>query len=574
MSNIRCSQCNNEFDDQFEICPHCGFARNTEEKDIYLRQGTILRDRYVIEGVIGSGGFGVTYMAMDRVLNQKVAIKEYFPTDFASRLPGSDEVCAFDGTKGMQFEAGLQCFVDEALRLVSLNHLDGIVRVFDSFIGNCTAYIIMEYVEGVTAMNLLKANGPLPFGEVLDITLPVLYSLEEVHKNGVIHRDIAPDNIVITSDKKIKLIDFGSARSAINAQSNDMDIVLKPGYAPVEQYSTSGLQGSWTDVYAMAAVMYHMITGKLPPESVKRKEEDTLKTPTEMGFSIPADIESAIMKALTIEPGERTKTAKEFADELALAKSKIKPEKKRLKLSKKAIVAIIAAAVVSLAAVVLISLYSFDYKEITPDKSITMPNLEGLSLAQIGAKLKASGIQTEVVKEYSLNGGLKENTVMKQDPEAGTKAVSFDVVRVVLSRNTFTMPDVKNMKKSKAELTLISAGFQGTNYIEYKNKITKKVKEGRVVDTSIKAGTLVRLGQKVTVYLAKKPPKPKPTQPPATQPPSTSSKSSDSGGSSVNSSKKASKKKTSKKKTEEYDDDDDDDYYDDGENNENYDVAY
>lgn len=518
MGKIICPQCNNEFDDKFDICPACGCTCSAPQKnDQSLPIGTILQDRYIIESVIGSGGFGITYLAYDRILDQRVAIKEYFPTDFASRLPDSYEVCAFDGTKGMQFEAGLNCFVDEALRLVSINHLNGIVRVFDSFAGNCTAYIVMEYVEGVTAKDMLKANGPLPCKEVLDIVLPVLYALEEVHANDIIHRDIAPDNIVIMPDGQVKLLDFGSARSAVNAQGNSIDIVIKRGYAPIEQYDVNGAQGSWTDIYAVAAVMYHLLTGKLPEESIKRKENDTLQSPTQRGFQVPYDVEQPMMEALTVDPESRPSSARELADKLKAARDNIKPEKKKPAINKKVLAVVIAAAAAALAAIVVISM-TLTVNFVNVDSNVPIvPNLRSKNEREVIKILKESGIKNpRIEKVYVLTKSSKAGTIIDQRPSANIP-YKKNKIKITIAKDEFVMPKIElGSKKTVAENKLL--GKFDTKKIKKVDRITTAYKAGRVCGVSIKAGTKVKLGSKVTLYIAKKPkPKPKPTQPATTR---------------------------------------------------------
>ena len=216
----RCLGCMEMFGEEFELCPHCGYIVGSRaEEAIHMEPGTILAERYIIGKVIGYGGFGVTYIGWDAKLEQKVAIKEYLPSEFSTRIPGQSQVSVFNGAKNEQFVSGLNKFVDEAKRLSKFQKEDGIVRIFDCIAENDTAYIVMEYLEGETLAERLKREKTIPEQEAVNILMPVMKSLEVVHKEGIIHRDIAPDNIFITNDGKVKLIDFGASRFATTSHS-------------------------------------------------------------------------------------------------------------------------------------------------------------------------------------------------------------------------------------------------------------------------------------------------------------------------------------------------------------------
>lgn len=318
MGKFRCMGCMEEYDDNTTVCPYCGYVKGTPAKEIYqLQPESILSGRYIIGKVLGFGGFGITYIAWDSVLEKKVAVKEYLPSDFATRMPGQTYVSVYEGEKEEQFKSGLRSFIEESQRLAKFNSVDGIVNIYDSFAENGTAYIIMEYLDGRTLKSILKEKGKIPYQEAIGYALPVLYALENVHKAGIIHRDIAPDNIFITNDGKVKLLDFGAARYATTLHSKSLSVILKPGYAPEEQYRTRGNQGPWTDVYAMAATLYRAVTGVIPEDSLERTANDTVKEPSKLGIKLPQNIENAIMNALNIKAEDRIQSAKEFADALA-----------------------------------------------------------------------------------------------------------------------------------------------------------------------------------------------------------------------------------------------------------------
>ena len=196
----RCLGCMEQFGDEFTICPHCGYVvGSVPEEPIHMLPGTILHDRYIIGKVLGFGGFGVTYVAWDGRLEQKVAIKEYLPGEFSTRMPGQTTVTVFNGEKTEQFHGGLKKFVDEAKRLAKFQNESGIVKIFDSFEENKTAYIVMEYLQGETLSEYLKKNGTIPEEQAVEMMRPIMESLITVHEEGLLHRDIAPDNIFLTT---------------------------------------------------------------------------------------------------------------------------------------------------------------------------------------------------------------------------------------------------------------------------------------------------------------------------------------------------------------------------------------
>ena len=266
----RCYGCMKTYDSSLNVCPHCGYVDGTKpESPLHLSSGTILNNRYEVGRVIGYGGFGVTYIAWDKVLEQRVAVKEYLPSEFSTRAPGVSQVTVYDGDKGEQYTAGMDKFVDEARRLAKFTDCPGIVKVYDCFKENGTAYIAMEYLEGVTLSKYIKDKGTIPPEDAVMMLLPIIDSLDKVNKAGIIHRDIAPDNIMVTDDGDVKLIDFGAARYATTIHSRSLTVIVKPGYSPEEQYRSRGDQGPHTDVYAVGATLYKMITGVTPPDAME-----------------------------------------------------------------------------------------------------------------------------------------------------------------------------------------------------------------------------------------------------------------------------------------------------------------
>ena len=314
-------------------CPHCGFDESAyEPAPHHLPPGTILYGKYLIGRVLGEGGFGITYVGWDLNLEMKVAVKEYYPNGFVSRdHERTNTLTIFTGSQGEFFQKGLEKFVDEARRLAKFWGFPGIVSVKDYFQENKTAYIVMEFVQGQTLKELLKQRPGkrLPAAEVFAMMRPVMQSLEEIHKAGLIHRDISPDNLMVSPKGQVKLIDFGAARDFAEDGEKSRSVLLKPGYAPSEQYRSRGNQGPWTDVYSLCATMYRAITGRVPEESLDRMEEDTLKRPSQLGVTIPAHQEAALMKGLAVFQRERFPSVEELEAALyAEPEEAKKPEEK------------------------------------------------------------------------------------------------------------------------------------------------------------------------------------------------------------------------------------------------------
>lgn len=303
--NLLCLGCMREKPSKGE-CPYCGFdLEKYESVGHQLSPQTILNGKYILGKTLGEGGFGISYIGFDLNLQITVAIKEYFPSGLVSRnVTGSDTVSVF--SKGREYyEKGRERFLLEAQTLARFHDMSGIVSVKDFFQENGTAYIVMEYIEGEDFGHFLKRNGgKLEAESVFTMMKPVIVSLAEVHAQGLIHRDISPDNIMITKNSQVKLLDFGAARD-VTDQNKSLSIMLKPGYAPIEQYQTKGRQGPWTDVYALCATMYRAITGRKPEESMSRVMEDTLKTPTELGISMNPVKEYVLLKGLEINIEDR-----------------------------------------------------------------------------------------------------------------------------------------------------------------------------------------------------------------------------------------------------------------------------
>ena len=373
-------------------CPYCGFCPSEyQQNPRCLPPDTILAGKYLVGKVLGEGGFGITYIGFDLNMKTRVAIKEYFPVELVTRdttrrttdgvsgsdnsriigctasgssgttgegAPssgifssggGSDWVISLSGEKSKTYQQGLKKYVDEARNVSQFSNIPGIVSVKDFFYENDTAYIVMEYIEGISLKEYLKQKGgKVSEEEALAVMRPVLEALEKVHAAGIVHRDISPDNIMLTFIRTgtvqdgindpasalygniaaVHLIDFGAARMTAKNDQKSLTIILKHGYAPEEQYRSHGEQGPWTDVYALCAVLYRMLTGKVPEPAMDRLFSDGLKRPEELGVAVSPAVSEAVMKGLAVKKEGRIQSMSELMDALYGGKSLKKSERK------------------------------------------------------------------------------------------------------------------------------------------------------------------------------------------------------------------------------------------------------
>ncbi len=312
-----CMGCMNQIEEHLFTCPYCGFNETTlRQESYYLDPGTIVGGKYIVGRVLSYGGHTVSYLGMDAEANRKVVVKEYLPSDFSTRSEGEKEVTIYSGDGQEQFEQGVTNFLNEANRIQQLQNPEGIARIYDCVVENETGYVISEYIEGHTLKEILDSGKKYSAEEARAFIKSILKGLSKVHQFNIVHCDISPEAIMITDSGDIKLLDFGATRYVTTANSKSLSIILKRGYAPEEQYRSRGIRGPWTDVYALAAVMYRMITGMVPPESVERVLVDELKEPSKLGIAIPENVENALMNALNVYQEERTPSAEVFLKEL------------------------------------------------------------------------------------------------------------------------------------------------------------------------------------------------------------------------------------------------------------------
>ena len=297
-------------------CRACGFDENAPQSSLLLPPGTpLMNGQYLVGKILGKpGGFGITYLGWDSQLATYVAIKEYLPRDLAGRHLDRISVTTHTNGDSESFRYGLEQFLHEARTLAQFDH-PNVVRVRAFFQENGTAYLVMDYLQGNSLSDhLANLGGRTSEKAALDIMLPILAGLSEVHAKGFLHRDIKPQNIYITTNGRPILLDFGTARQSMG--NRGMTTVITPGYAPWEQYHRHGKQGPWTDIYACSATLYHLVTGIIPPEAAERVAQDDLLPPVQAAPGVSSTFSAAIMRALSIDPANRPQTITEFQNSL------------------------------------------------------------------------------------------------------------------------------------------------------------------------------------------------------------------------------------------------------------------
>lgn len=317
MEKIFCEKCKKELNKNAKFCKHCGaIVGKYKCLPHYLPPKSMLKNRYMVEESIGEGGFGITYVGRDTVLDMKIAIKEFFPTGHVTRSSHiSFEVSPINDKAEEYIAEAKSKFLNEARVLARFVNEPGVVGVRDYFEDNNTAYIILDFIEGITLGQYVKRNGCFDANDLVNEMYPLLASLDKIHKANIIHRDISPDNIMINTEGELILLDFGAAREVIADKSRSLSVILKPGYAPQEQYSKRGKQGAWTDVYAICSTMYYCISGVVPEDSMERLFSDSVQPLDEIAPSCPSKISEVIMFGMELDAEDR------FVDIKALIKA-------------------------------------------------------------------------------------------------------------------------------------------------------------------------------------------------------------------------------------------------------------
>lgn len=543
-----CFGCFEQYDDSFDICPHCGYAEGTEpELATYMRPGAILNERYVIGRALGHGGFSVTYLAWDALLLHKVAIKEYLPSEYATRRPGESRLTIFSGKEGEYFQFGKEKFLDEAKRLSAFQNEDGIVHVYDCFSANETAYLVMEYLDGITLSEYLKKEAAVsPQGRIapekaISMLTPVMLSLQRVHDSGMIHRDIAPDNIMLLKDGGVRLIDFGAARHAVHDCGKSMTVIIKDGYSPEEQYNSHSVQGPAADVYALSATLYQMITGITPPGAIERGEylqkhkRDMLPPPSKFNKAVTKTQDTAILNGMALHTQDRTQSVAELYEELT-AQTPVRRVQETIRkrssfswpLWAKITAGVLAAAIVAGGVLLYLNRKPKTDTAAEDGSYVLSPNVVNMQV--VNAVTAAEDASLHLVVEGSdYDAGVEQGRILTQNPDPGTKLAPASDLLATASlgkeRPVGVMDDMSSMLKDAAEDHLTRMGLSDTQ-IKWEYVPSNEEMPGTIVSQSVTAGSTLTPSSNVTISVAQ------PSQTPVTPVPTTPSDGSGPGGSS------------------------------------------
>ena len=543
-----CFGCFEQYDDSFDICPHCGYAEGTEpELATYMRPGAILNERYVIGRALGHGGFSVTYLAWDALLLHKVAIKEYLPSEYATRRPGESRLTIFSGKEGEYFQFGKEKFLDEAKRLSAFQNEDGIVHVYDCFSANETAYLVMEYLDGITLSEYLKKEAAVsPQGRIapekaISMLTPVMLSLQRVHDSGMIHRDIAPDNIMLLKDGGVRLIDFGAARHAVHDCGKSMTVIIKDGYSPEEQYNSHSVQGPAADVYALSATLYQMITGITPPGAIERGEylqkhkRDMLPPPSKFNKAVTKTQDTAILNGMALHTQDRTQSVAELYEELT-AQTPVRRVQETIRkrssfswpLWAKITAGVLAAAIVAGGVLLYLNRKPKTDTAAEDGSYVLSPNVVNMQV--VNAVTAAEDASLHLVVEGSdYDAGVEQGRILTQNPDPGTKLAPASDLLATASlgkeRPVGVMDDMSSMLKDAAEDHLTRMGLSDVQ-INWEYVASDDEMPGAIVSQSVTAGSTLTPSSNVTISVAQ------PSQTPVTPVPTTPSNGSSSSGSS------------------------------------------
>ena len=508
-------------------CAYCGL-----QQDKYrpiprcLRPGMCLRDRYVLGRVLGEGSFGISYIAWDCLLDTVVAIKEYFPASLVSRhISEEDEdtnVYIYEKRETRKDQESLKKYLGEAKSLSAYYDLDGIVSVRDFFYANNTAYIVMGYVDGISVKEYVEKNGPIEGEKFLRMLEPVIQSLAKVHQTGVLHRDISPDNMLLTRDEKLVLIDFGAARKENINMTRSMTVVFKRGFSPEEQYRTRGQQGAWTDVYALCATAYYALTGKAPDESIQRVLEDDMPSLTEMtDVDLPMRQKRAFMKGMTVDFHHRYQTM----DELYQGLYQQGRDKKRLGVWFAGTAAVLACVALlgtgaayglykhsqakkdaiqteapqqTAFAVATVTPYAADVQEYQMISFKSMTKKEALKA------LAGQDTELSVQWKYRYSSRIKKGRIVTQSIPAKTRYRGETYSQIVLTiskgKRKTEVPKLTGVSKERARTLLKERKLHWTW-----KEVEQEGTEGIVASQSRTAGSKVPVGTTIVVTITRKP---------------------------------------------------------------------
>ena len=522
-----CFGCMREKPDFSPECPYCKFDANENNPENALPIKHMLQNRYYVGKILNENGEGITYLGFDAFESKPIRIREFFPIGLVERIntfvkPFNDYSFGFDSSK-QQFSA-------LARTLARMNGFNGLLSINDIFEENGTAYYITEYVEAITLRDFLLRNGGiLTYDQFRPLIMPLLSTISSLHAVDIIHRGISPDTILVGKDGKLRLTEFciPDARTA----RTHLKPSLHKGYAAIEQYGFDGEQGSWTDVYALGALMYRILVGNPPPEATVRVTDDKMTIPAEFAKVLPGNALSALANSLEIMPEDRAKTVEEFRNELTSApklsaKYNQKTGEVKAVASKQYRNKIIAVSVCSTALVLLLvfgGLWFLSGNNADPDvqettvsttaaqtshkvlfESDEVPDFVGLMYSDILSKPEHIKTRARFVFEVvrSVPSSEPIGKILSQTPAAGNQISNGQVIKIQISggNEMAVIPNLTNMTKEEALIELLKAGFLYEN-ISFGEKYNTSILPECVVDVSPNIGETVSKYMKVTINM-------------------------------------------------------------------------
>ena len=509
------------------ICPLCGF-KEQPVKLPYLPIRTVLAGKYVIGKMLSINGEGVTYIGYDKVLGSPVTIREYLPTNLATRETGNLDVKILPGNE-VPYEECKEEFLRLSRIRARLRNIESIISVYDIFEGNNTAYTISEYVQGMKFSDYLKKRGGiLEWKEVRMEFLPLLNALSQLHAAGVTHLAINPEHILV--DRENKLILTGFSIDKVNIVHTDLTSSKFPGYTTLEQYTSDIAKGTWSDVYSIAAVMLTALTGVVPQEAPKRINDEKILTPAVYAERIPTNVLSAIIKALKPHPETRTRTIDQFKNEVTasfsmsgilneIEEEKTSPVKKpvqkatkkenKVTLPKWAVTA--GAIIIGVLIIVLLLVASNGSNNKNDDfhlnssvsevddgtKTVSVPDFTREMYDDI--KDDESYEFTVELIGAMFDDSAPEGKIVWQEPTSKEKVRPGDTVKIMISlgKRIRKVPNLEGVLADMAEIELIKSGFR----VKREKKASTKVEFGEIVDTSPEAGSTIEYGSEIIIYV-------------------------------------------------------------------------